>query len=185
MTASPWIELSHTEPGLYQLAGTPVSNYNLLLYGKSLLARREGNTVFFIDNHGIIDQKKLQSDLEQKPELINGFYVFTPKNIQEFYSLVDDLDLMYFHTAQKPVVFISGIFEFLLKNPTNTKNMGLMAYILGLLRDFEVPVFVTNEMRATMEIDMPFLSHLLPPFFAKVFILEVKGKELDVLSYTF
>ncbi len=185
MTASPWIELPHTEPGLYQLVGTPVSNYNLLLYGKALLARREGNTVYFIDNHSIIDQKKLQLDLEHKPELINGFYVFTPKNLLEFFALVDDLELLYFPTAQKPVVFISGIFEFLVKNPTHSKNLGLMAYALGLLRDFEVPVFVTNEMRTTTELTMPFLSHLLPPFFSKVFVLEVKGKELDVLNYTF
>lgn len=185
MTASPWLELPHTRPGLYQLTGTPVSNYNLLLYGKSLLARREGYTIFFIDNHGIIDNEKLKTDLENSTDLIKGFYVFTPKTMQELYTLVDDLDLLYFQTAIKPVIFISGIFEFLLQNPTHTKNLGLMAYTLGLLRDFNVPIFVTNEMRTTTEYDLPFLSHLLPPFFTKVFILSVKGKELDILNYNF
>ena len=185
MTVNPWIELPNNRPGLYQLVGTPTTNYNLLLYGKSLLARREGNTVFFIDNHNIIDLNKLKCDLENNEELLNGYYVFTPKNLVEFITLIDDLDILYFHTAQKPVVFISGVFEFLIKHPTNSKDLSLMAHTLGLLNEFQVPVFTTNEIRATMEYDLPFLSFFIPAFFSKVLIVERNGKETDILSYNY
>ncbi len=185
MTVSPWIEFPNDEAGLFQLAGKPTTNYNLLLYGKALLARREGNTVFFIDNHIIIDFQKLKNDLENDSDLINGFYIFTPKNLTEFITLVDDLELLYFHTVKKPVICISGIFEFLIKNPTNQKNLTLMTYALGLLQDYHVPIFVTNEMRATGEFDLPFLSFLIPTFFSKVFIVELQGKDLEILSYNF
>ena len=185
MTVNPWMELPNNKPGLYQLAGTPTTNYNLLLYGKSLLARREGNTIFFIDNHNIIDFDRLKSDLENDKELLNGYYVFTPKNLVEFISLIDDLEILYFHTTQKPVVFISGVFEFLIKHPTNSKNLGLMAYSLGLLNEYQIPVFTTNEMRATMEYDLPFLSFFIPAFFFKVFIVEKDGKEIDILKYNY
>lgn len=185
MTISPWIELSNDQTGLFQLAGKPVTNYNLLLYGKALLARREGHTVFFIDNHGIIDIEKLKSDLENNSNLITGFYVFTPKTLAEYVTLIDDLELLYFHTVEKPVICISGIFEYLIKNPTNHKNLTLMVYGLSLLQSYSVPIFVTNEMRVSGEYDLPFLSFLIPAFFSKVFIVELKGKNLDILSYNF
>ena len=185
MSVNPWIELPPNEPGLYQLAGKPVSNYNLLLYGKALLTRREGSTVFFIDNHGSLDFEKLKSDLGNDTELINGFFVFSPKSLQELFTIVDDLDMLYFHTATKPVIFISGMFEFLIRSPTNSKHLGLMAYILGLLREFNVPVFVTNEMRASGDIDLPFLSFYIPTFFLKVYIIEIHGKEPEILEYNF
>ena len=98
---------------------------------------------------------------------------------------MDDLDMLYFQTAEQPVIFISGVFEFLVKAPTNTKHLGLMAYTLGLLREFQVPVFVTNEMRTTGEYDLPFLSFFIPPFFSEVFIIDVHGKETDILQYIF
>ena len=185
MTVSPWIELSNDQTGLFQLSGRPFTNYNLLLYGKALLARREGHTVFFIDNHGIVDIQKLKIDLENDIDLINGFYIFTPKTLIEFITLIDDLELLYFHTVENPVIFISGIFEFLIKNPTNQKNLILMTYGLGLLQGYKVPIFVTNEMRASGEYDLPFLSFLIPNFFTKVFIFELQGKDFDILNYTF
>lgn len=185
MTVTTWLELSNDQAGLFQLAGTPNTNYNSLLYAKALLARREGKTIFFIDNHGIIDSEKLQQDLNHEPELIKGFYVFTPKNLPEFLSLVDDLELLYFTSVDQPLICISGIFEFLIKNPTNHKNLTLMVHLLGLLESYNLPVFVTNEMRATGEFDLPFLSFLVPTFFSKVFIIELHGKELSILNYTF
>lgn len=185
MTVTTWLELSNDQAGLFQLVGTPNTNYNSLLYAKALLARREGKKIFFIDNHGIMDIEKLQQDLTNDPDLIKGFYVFTPKNLQEFVTLVDDLELLYFPSVDQPLICISGIFEFLIKNPTNLKNLTLMVHLLGLLESYRIPVFVTNEMRATGEFDLPFLSFLIPTFFSKVLIIEVQGKELSVLNYNF
>jgi len=185
MTGNPWIELSNEKPGIFQLAGEPKSNYNLLLYGKALLARREGCTIFFIDNHGMIDLKKLRNDFNNDEQLLGGFYLFSPKNLVELLIIIDDLELFYFSSNSKPCIYITSIFEFLVKQPTNTKNLGLMAYSLGLLRDFEIPVFVTNEMRSTLEIKVPFLSFFIPQFFTKVFIVEIKGKQNEILQYVF
>ena len=185
MSVNPWIELSLTRTGLFQLAGKPTTNYNLLLYGKALLARRDGHTVFFIDNLSIIDRERLQHDLENSTELLNEFYVFTPKNLQEYYTIIDDLDLLYFQSAKKPIVFISGIFNFLLNKTTKTKSLSLMTHILGLLLDLTIPVFVTNEMRAVGEFDLPFLSFFLPTFFTEVYIVTVTGKETEMLKYNY
>lgn len=182
---NPWIELPNNKPGLYQLAGVPTTNYNLLLYGKALLARREGHTIFFVDNHGIVDFERLKTDLENDKDLIKGFYLFTPKKFIDFISIIDDLDLLYIHNNSRPIIFISGIFEFLVKNPTNTKNLGLMAYVLGLLGDYKIPIFVTNEMRIAQDYGSPFLSFFIPTFFTKVFIVEMEGKELNILTYNY
>lgn len=185
MSENPWIELSNNEAGLYQLAGEPVTNYNLLLYGKSLLARREGKIIFFIDNHNVIDVKKLKEDLNGDDKLLKGFFLFYPKSFLEFITLIDDLELQYFSTTEKPVIFISSIFEFLVNDPTNTKKLSLMMYGLGLLREFNIPVFVTNEMRSSIEFTLPFLSFLIPKFFSKVFIVEVEGKKSKILTYNY
>ena len=185
MTVDQWIELRNDEPGLYQLVGAPSTNYNLLLYGKALLARREGHTIFFIDNQNIIDLAKLKMDFQDDTSLLESFFLFSPKNLYEFVTMVDDLELQYFPTAEKPVICISGIFECLVNYPTHAKKLGLMAYILGLLRQFEIPVFVTNEMRSNIDMTLPFLAYLLPPFFTKVFIVEVQGKETNLLQYSF
>lgn len=185
MSVDSWFELSTTENGLFQLAGTPTSNYNLLLYGKALLARRSGQTIFFIDNHNVIDHDKLKNDLDNDTTLIRDFFLFTPKNLIELYSIIDDLELLYFQSAHKPVIFISGIFEFLLNKSTNNKSLTIMAHILGLLKEFAVPVFVTNEMRSMPDFDVPFLSFYLPTFFSKVLIISMKGKETEILNYTY
>ena len=185
MSVNPWIELSNEEAGLFLLAGDPVTNYNVLLYGKALFARREGKTVFFIDNHGILNLNKLKEDFKNDKALLEGFFVFSPKNLVELITTIDDLDLQYFATASQPVIFISGIFEFLIKNPTNTKNLSLLTYGLGLLRQFTVPVFVTNEMRATEDFDVPFLPYLLKPFFSKAFIVEMSKTKTEILEYLF
>lgn len=172
MSFDPWLEIPNNQKGLYQLVGTPTSNYSLLLYGKSLLATHEGSTIFYIDNNGSIDKTKLKIDLQKDESLLSNYYVFSPKNQFEFFETIDDLELLYIRNSTSPIIFISSIFQFLLKNPRHNKNNELIMLILGLLKSYNLPIFVTNESRKISNQVVPFLSYLLPKFFDKVILQE-------------
>jgi hypothetical protein len=185
LSINPWLELSNTEPGLFQLVGSPKVNFTNLLYGKALLARREGYIVYYIDNHGLFDLEKLKQDLEHNRELLKGFFIFSPKNMAELLTIIDDLELQYKQNGKKQIICISSIFEFLTKNPTHMKTLFLMVHAMGILKQSNLPVFVTNEMRKFEDLEVPFLSFFIPPFFTKVFIIEQRGKESNFLTYNF
>ncbi|MFV2014298.1 MAG: hypothetical protein ACC656_02630, partial [Candidatus Heimdallarchaeota archaeon] len=161
--------------------------YNKLLYGKSLLACHEGRSIFFIDNGGIIDKEKLVNDLQQNQDLISTYFIFNPTNLVQLFEIVDDLELLYIKNSKKPTIFISNIFQFLLRDPRNSKKLELLYIILGLLKTFSqnynIPVFVSNETRKVKSKDSPFLSYLLPRFFDKIFIIDYLRGEQQSIEY--
>jgi hypothetical protein len=182
MSVNPFIEIPNSNKGLYQLVGTPNSNYNKLLYGKALLACYEGRTIYFIDNKKTIEKETLVKDLHANETLLSKFFIFRPKTQIEFFETLDDLELFYLKTSSHPTIFVSNIFEFLFRDPRTAKKTELLVLSLGFLKTFsekyDFAVFVTNETRKKTSGKYPFLSYLLQPFFDVVYMLDyVKGKQ--------
>ena len=185
MSRNPFIEMSNSNKGLFQLVGTPRSNYNKLLYGKALLACHENQTVYFFDNKKLIEKETLINDLLGNENLLSSFFIFRPKNQLEFFQTVDDLDLLYLKNNEKNTftIFVSNIFEFIINDARNSRKTELLLYTLGLLKiltqQYNIAVFSTNETRKQNSSDYPFLSYTFSPFFDKVYMLDfLKGKEI-------
>lgn len=185
MTTNSWIDLSTNTGGLYQLCGPPGTSYDFYLYEKALKARKTGHRIIWIDNQQTFNVTRLKQDLNHKQEELQEFFVFSPKDMAHFLATTDDLDLFYL--VKRPVIFVDNIFEHLVTSPRDNDKLRWLAWILGQLytlsHQHNFPVFMTNELRKSDPYPRPFLAHLLPRFFTKVYIMDYVSHQTTFHEY--
>lgn len=185
MATNPFIHITTNTSGLYQLCGRPGTNYEFYLYEKAIVTRRKGHRIIWIDNQQHFNVTRLKKDLKSKPEDLEEFFVFSPDDLTHFLDTVDDLDLHYL--TNKPVIFVDNIFEHLVTSPRDNKKLRSLAWIMGQLstlsNQHQLPIFITNELRKSKDYPRPFLAHLLPRFFTKVYIMDYIGRKTSFHEY--
>ena len=182
-----WATLPLATEGLFQLCGPPGTNYNRYLYTKALEARKLGHRVLWIDNQRSFNAEKLRKDLDDNPEHLQEFFVFSPKTLWDFLTTVDDIELFY--SKNKAILFIDNIFEHLVNNPRHQQHLTWIAWILGNLIHLTATtgraIYMTNELRKSSSYARPFLAYIFPRFFTRVFILEYRNKQSTFTEFTY